>query len=106
LKSNNQKLNITVFNVIFHPLILSPIEAGDGVFLKCSNPDQKIIPGTLLGIVPGVLYSSFEPPVEDPRMEDPRVEKNYLTLYDNTYLKYSDKIPFPIKFGYCNRNYS
>jgi len=75
-------------------------EAGDGVFLKCTNPDQKILPGSLLGIVPGVLYSSYEPPIEDRQREDPRVEKNYLTLYDTTYLKYSDKLPYPIKFGY------
>jgi len=71
-------------------------EAGDGVFLSCVEPGAKVCKGTLLGIVPGIVQSSYEMPPD----EDPRVEKSYLTCYDSTTIKFDAHLPYPLNFGY------
>jgi len=71
-------------------------DAGDGVFLSCVEPGTKVCKGTLLGIVPGIIQSSYELPPQ----EDPRVEKSYLTCYDDTSIKFDAFLPYPLNFGY------
>ena len=81
------------------PKYLKPLtDAGDGVFLSCVEPGTKVCKGTLLGIVPGIIQSSYELPPQ----EDPRVEKSYLTCYDDTSIKFDAFLPYPLNFGYSN----
>jgi hypothetical protein len=41
-------------------VILTMKEAGNGVYLSCQTPSGKVLPGTLLGFLPGIVYNSFE----------------------------------------------
>lgn len=72
------------------------IAAGNGVFLKCHN-SKYVLPGTLLGFFPGIIYDKSCLPKESG-------EKEYSSLrrYDNFCIEYQNvTLPFPVKPGLC-----
>lgn len=81
------------------------IEAGKGVFLKLEDKEDVIVKGTLLGFVPGVIHSSFEP-VENETQQPEKTERRYITRYDGTSINYGEKLPYPFKLAYSLEDYN
>ena len=66
-------------------------EAGQGVFVSCKR--QKIIlPGTLVGLFPGVVCDPAVPVPETPK----RSLTPYLRRYDGYWIDYEKELPYPM----------
>jgi hypothetical protein len=66
-------------------------EAGQGVFVSCKR-QNIVLPGTLLGLVPGVICDSGIPlPIAPKRSLRP-----YLLRFDGTWLDYEKEMPYPL----------
>lgn len=70
-------------------------DAGDGVFLHCPS-SQFVLPGTLLGFVPGVIFSRYD---QYPEKGEKDKWISYFKRYDETIIDFSEKIPYPVNFG-------
>lgn len=64
--------------------------------MNLEDKDDVIVKGSLLAFIPGVIYNAFEKPTH----ESLYVEKNFITRYDETTVKFDAKIPYPFKLGY------
>ena len=79
------------------------LEAGDGTFLKITDSEKfPLVPmGTLLGLVPGVIFNSFE----NQEKIKAQIEEDltFFQRYDDTVIDFSIKIPYPYSFGYSKK---
>lgn len=66
-------------------------EAGQGVFIQ---PEKEVIPGSLVGLVPGVLYSNNEAQKKSMRPFRHKTELPYL-LRGNFLLNFEDPLFYP-----------
>ncbi len=76
------------------------VAAGNGVFLSCKQRSSYVLPGTLLGLFPGVVfdpgYSTLSGQI---RLG---AEYPYLKRYDNYYIQHeSVQLPYPVRPGVC-----
>ena len=66
-------------------------EAGKGVFVSCRR-QSIVLPGTLLGLFPGVICDPKCPLPETPK----RNLRPYLLRFDNYWLDYEKELPYPM----------
>ena len=66
-------------------------EAGKGVFVSCKR-QSIVLPGTLLGLFPGVVCDSKMPLPAVPK----RSLRPFLLRFDNTWLDYEKELPYPL----------
>ena len=74
--------------------------SGDGVFVNCRGGDGMILPGTLLGLFSGIIFSS----AIDPRKAIPHLSNHdypFLRRYDGHWLDYLASLPYPLHMGLC-----
>ena len=67
-------------------------EAGLGVFVSCRR-QRIVLPGTLLGLFPGVMCDPFVPQPMTPKASALRP---YLLRYDGWWLDYEKELPYPM----------
>ena len=67
-------------------------EAGQGVFLSCKR-QRVVLPGTLLGLFPGVVCDPNVPLPPTPKRVGLRP---YLRRYDGFWLDYEKELPYPM----------
>lgn len=67
-------------------------EAGKGVFLECPKRSPIILPGTLLGLFPGVICDPGCPMPPTPK----RGLRPYLRRFDGYWLDYEKELPYPL----------
>jgi hypothetical protein len=67
-------------------------EAGRGVFLSCKR-QKVVLPGTLLGLFPGVICDPNVPLPPTPKRAGLRP---YLKRYDGFWLDYEKELPYPM----------
>jgi hypothetical protein len=67
-------------------------EAGNGVFLSCRR-QKVVLPGTLLGLFPGVVCDPNVPLPTTPKRAN---LKPYLRRYDGFWLDYEKELPYPL----------
>jgi hypothetical protein len=72
-------------SLIDHP------EAGNGVFLSCRR-QGIVLPGTLLGLFPGVIFDPVIPPPPTPKHS----LRPYLIRHDGYWLDYEKELPYPM----------
>lgn len=68
------------------------IEAGRGVFLECPRRQPIVLPGTLLGLFPGVVCDPTVPMPATPK----RGLRPYLRRFDGYWLDYEKELPYPM----------
>ena len=68
------------------------IEAGRGVFLSCKR-QKVVLPGTLLGLFPGVICDPVLPVPETPSQTGIRP---YLLRFDGFWLDHEQELPYPL----------
>jgi hypothetical protein len=73
------------------PSLIDHHEAGLGVFLSCKR-QSIVLPGTLLGLVPGVICDNGMPPPVTPK----RSLRPYILRFDGTWLDYEKELPYPL----------
>lgn len=66
-------------------------EAGKGVFVSCYR-QSIVLPGTLLGLFPGVICDNQIPYPITPN----RSLRSFLLRFDGTWLDYEKELPYPI----------
>jgi hypothetical protein len=66
-------------------------EAGKGVFVSCLR-QSIVLPGTLLGLVPGVICDKGVPMPPTPK----RSLRPFLLRFDGTWLDYEKELPYPL----------
>ena len=66
-------------------------EAGKGVFVSCLR-QSIVLPGTLLGLVPGVICDKGVPIPPTPK----RSLRPFLLRFDGTWLDYEKELPYPL----------
>lgn len=71
--------------------IIYYLESGNGVFVSCKR-QKVILPGTLLGLFPGMINNPFVPLPDDPK----RGIKPYLRRFDGFWLDYEKELPYPL----------
>ena len=71
---------------------MSDLDAGRGVFLECPSRSPVILPGTLLGLFPGVVCDPFVVMPETPK----RGVRPYLKRFDGYWLDYEKELPYPM----------
>eukprot|EP00347_Sterkiella_histriomuscorum_P012351 403368929 len=67
-------------------------EAGRGVFLECPRRQPIVLPGTLLGIFPGVVCDPGCPMPPTPK----RGLRPYLKRFDGYWIDYEKELPYPM----------
>ena len=67
-------------------------EAGLGVFVSCRR-QRIVLPGTLLGLFPGVMC---DPLVPQPLTPKASALRPYLLRYDGWWLDYEKELPYPM----------
>lgn len=92
-----ETLSKTLERSIGHSLILKDSnidhhEAGRGVFLSCRR-QRVVLPGTLLGLFPGVICDPNVPLPSTPKRAGLRP---YLRRYDGFWLDYEKELPYPM----------
>jgi hypothetical protein len=55
-----------------------------------------VLPGTLLALVPGVIFGIQD---QFPEKSEGMKEISYFKRYDDTVIDFSEKIPYPFEFG-------
>lgn len=65
------------------------------MFLSCKE-DKFVLPGTLLALVPGVIFGKYD---NFPENIEKEKELAYFKRYDETVIDFSEKIPYPFEFG-------
>lgn len=76
-------------------------EAGKGVFVSCRK-QNIVLPGTLLGLFPGVINDPEIPCPPTPK----RGVKPYLQRSDGTWIDYETELPYPLPpFGMTFSDY-
>jgi hypothetical protein len=73
-------------------LLPNTIEAGRGVFLSCPRRQPIVLPGTLLGLFPGVVCDPVVPLPATPK----RGLRPYLRRFDGYWLDYEKELPYPM----------
>lgn len=72
--------------------LILPLEAGRGVFLSCARRGPIVLPGTLLGLFPGVICDPGVPLPETPK----RSLRPYLRRFDGYWLDFEKELPYPL----------
>jgi hypothetical protein len=72
-------------SLIEHP------DAGRGVFVSCRR-QGVVLPGTLLGVFPGVIFDPAIPPPPTPKHS----LRPYLQRFDGYWLDYEKELPYPM----------
>jgi hypothetical protein len=67
------------------------IDAGRGVFLSCRQ-QGVVLPGTLLGLFPGVICDPNVPLPDTPK----RSLRPYLKRFDGFWLDFEKELPYPM----------
>lgn len=80
------------FNIVCKKSQIEHPDSGKGVFLSCKKR-RFVLPGTLLGFYPGIIYIKKPPPIE---LNAPFP---YLKRPDGVYIDPNQVIPYPYKHG-------
>jgi len=80
------------FNLVTKRSKIEHPDSGNGVFLSCKKR-RFILPGTLLGFYPGIIYLKNPPPVEI------NAPFPYLKRPDGVWIDPSGMVPYPYKYG-------
>ena len=91
------------FNLKVKKSKIKHLDAHDGVFLNCLNKTNKIfiLPGTLIGFFPGVIYSKkhYEKKLNNSVTQSSILKNSpypYLKRFDNSYVDPYAAVPYPL----------